>query len=228
MDDLFDRGAAAFLHALHMELRSDKDLGRFLASIKSFTSDMGTEGGLPELIVEDLSSMLPEYLARAELEVGVDAGSESNNDADLLIDVDRNDDCESGLDCDVDQGTDDGNLSNDGGPHSDGAADRMDFTPGPFLVESLTVPGIQHIIDTVTKKMHTALANWDPFHSQLKNLELFLTFKEYRDRYIRTCIRGTAFANQEELFLSWGSTLYENRWHETVTFVRELTVILPS
>ena len=59
-------------------------------------------------------------------------------------------------------------------------------------------------------------------------MESFLNMSEYRDRHIATCVRNTPHADLEQMFTNWTATLYEARWHETVTCVRDLRIMLPA
>ena len=96
--------------------------------------------------------------------------------------------------------------------------DRMS-EHGYFLPWSFTIPAIHHIIDNLNKDNHVRLKGWPDFYAKLKHLEDVLTCREHRDRFIKTCVRGTAHEGFEHLFRSWSKTLYESRWHETTSFV---------
>ena len=152
-----------------MKLSSDAHISGFLGSIKSYTSDQGTEGGLPDLIVESHSSLLPEWLATTELQRDVDASNDVEDDAFvgspiLGLDVDNGSDSDAGLVCDVD---------NDEGyePNIEPLQIPIQYPNGHFLPESLTVVALQHIVDGMTNEMHTSLNHWDDFHKKLKSLK---------------------------------------------------------
>eukprot|EP00969_Alexandrium_andersonii_P346728 15329048-Alexandrium_andersonii.AAC.1 len=46
--------------------------------------------------------------------------------------------------------------------------------------------------------------------------------KPILELYVWTCLRGTPYAQEHYLFEDLTATLYEQRWHEVVTFCRKL------
>ena len=65
---------AALLFSLFLEVGSQSALKDFLKTFVSFTTDMGTELGAASFLVEDMSKLLPEWLAEPLLEMDVDEG----------------------------------------------------------------------------------------------------------------------------------------------------------
>ena len=92
----------------------------------------------------------------------------------------------------------------------------------------MSIPGAQHIVHNLCQEVSGRLAWWREFHTQLQNVQRFLRLKEYRDRLVWTCVKDGPFCTQEGRFAHWHRTLYEQRWHETVAFVRSLSKLPPT
>ncbi len=65
---------AALLFISFLEVGSQSALKDLLKTFVSFTTDMGTELGAASFLVEDMSKLLPEWLAEPLLEMDVDEG----------------------------------------------------------------------------------------------------------------------------------------------------------
>jgi len=96
-----------------------------------------------------------------------------------------------------------------------------------LLPKALTVAGMQHIVFNLLTDVDKELVCFEHFWPQLKNLESFLKIKENRDRFIVTCLEGTAHADKAKLFKLWSATLYEQRWHEVAKFLHKTKLLLP-
>ena len=73
--------------------------------------------------------------------------------------------------------------------------------------------------------MHTKLEYWDTFWSHLQPIVKLLEDRMYRERFLATCVRGTAAAEHEDSFQSMGmEKLYSKRWQVVIIC---LTKLLP-
>jgi len=213
--------ALALTHALAMESSSALDLSTALGSVKSFTSDMGAELSIPDLMVDHASDLLPPWLKPVPLEPDVEvAGQVHSGSESLEPDVEMGSVSEAGPENDIEGVAP--------APTHDGQAEARVARAEFFLPNSLTIAGMQHVVDNLAKEVHRDLQGWQGFHKQLQNMECFLSRKESRDRLISTCIRDSQHAALEAHFVSWSARLYEQRWHETVSFCRELQPLLQS
>ena len=133
---------------------------------------------------------------------------------------------------DEDSASDDLHLDLDGpmcspppGPDVDAAnhQDSQDIEDADrfFMNNSLTIPGMQHIIHNMYKDVHEKLEGWDDFYVELKNLAGLLGVKERRQRFQFTCLDGTRFEAYSYLFDDFSASLYEARWGEVVKFMKE-------
>jgi hypothetical protein len=83
-----------------------------------------------------------------------------------------------------------------------------------LMPNSLTIAGLQHIINNLCEDVHKSLAHWDVFFKQLKCLESFLRIEERRARFVWTCLRNTPMSGLAHRFDKFKGSLYEARWHE--------------
>ena len=65
------------------------------------------------------------------------------------------------------------------------------------------------------------------YYAQLKTLECFLRVEERRQRFVWTCLRGSPLAGHEHKFQRFIGSLYELRWHEVVSFLKQAAPLLP-
>jgi hypothetical protein len=95
---------------------------------------------------------------------------------------------------------------------------------------AFSIPGLHHIIDNLTKALHTKLGYWSSFKAMLDNLESFLTKRELVDTFIWSCLRerenDASEAALAKTLRLWNYTLYEKRWFEIVRFVAHLNPVL--
>ena len=99
-----------------------------------------------------------------------------------------------------------------GGP--DGGEEDADMT---FLPKALSFAGMQHVLQNLLKDANVQLSWWTDFHQQLKNVESFLALREYRDRFVQTCLlHRPGFQDLIHACRTWSATLYEKRWHEAI------------
>ena len=97
-----------------------------------------------------------------------------------------------------------------------------------FLPNSLTVAGLQHIINNMNADTHKSLKHWEAFFAELKNLQGLFGMTERRQRYVFTCLRGTPYeTNWSKSFENFSSSLYEPRWHEIIKFLKKAKPYMP-
>ena len=216
---------AALSHQLLMDCQGCvRLLEAVLRSVRSYTSDMGTEMGIPDFRCQDPQELLPPWHGHfEELQPDVDDAIDDPASLDFACDVAEK---SPDLVCDVAELEPEAPLLS----HAQSAQSDDDDGNGPFddlpfhsvMPGALTVSGLQHTIDNLTKEVHTQLEWWNEFHEHLKNFQGFFKIKEHRDRFIKTCLVGTPHERHSWRFKRWSATLYEKRWHETVEFVRAL------
>jgi len=75
--------------------------------------------------------------------------------------------------------------------------------------------------------VHSSLSHWSVYYAQLKTLECFLRVEERRQRFVWTCLRGSPLAGHEHKFQRFKGSLYEQRWREVVSFLKQAAPLLP-
>ena len=80
----------------------------------------------------------------------------------------------------------------------------------------------------MSSDVHKSLSHWQEYYKQLKTREAFLRTEECRRRFVWTCLRGTQLAGQEFAFRNFKGSLYEQRWHEAVSFLKHLQPLLQA
>ena len=99
-----------------------------------------------------------------------------------------------------------------GGWDSVGEARR----PGgkPLMPNAAKCYGLQHFASVLNVDTHEELEYFDTFYEQLKNAEGLLKITERRERFVWTCIRGTAFDQHPgvKLILGFSGSLYDKKW----------------
>ena len=162
--------SAALLHALRMELTSKSALPEMLSSIRSFSSDMGTEISIPNFLLRDVAALLPGWLA-ADMFVDVDCGGSGDSGGEGL---------EPSMLCDVDAASRSPSLvaDNDSGGDTDAeqqlAVERDLLPPHPppppehLMNDCFTIPAVQHVVDNMTRDIHESLLHWPSFRKALK------------------------------------------------------------
>ena len=76
--------------------------------------------------------------------------------------------------------------------------------PAALLPQCLIVPGCLHIIHNLTQDVHEKMTWFDTFWQHLQPVTKLLAERPLRERFIATCVRGTAAAEHEEAFASAG------------------------
>ena len=247
--------AACILHEIALELESPTCLRPFLASIASYTSDMGVELSIPDMHVSHPEDLLSSWQRAAGLEVDaeldvsdIEAGAAPRSpslqeDVDLQMDeagADLTPDVEIPLAADAaapmpmvvepqaraaHAAAADREARAGVGNLAGAGAAGAGAGCSPLLPGALTICGLQHIVHNMCVDIVGHVTWWDAFHTELKNLEAFLGIKEYRQRLQWTCMKDGPFSSRQWCLDKWHCTLYDKRWHETVLFVRKLRQI---
>lgn len=96
-----------------------------------------------------------------------------------------------------------------------------------FMPRTLAVPGVQHIMDNLTREAHQSLEFWPEFFRKLQLVAGLMQSRWRRDRYAQSCLHGTPDASRAQDVMRWAATLYDKRWREVLCFCRELLPLLP-
>ena len=97
----------------------------------------------------------------------------------------------------------------------------------PLFPGALQVPGLQHVLDNVNREVHQSLSYWSTFFSSLKNIEHLLSQPHRRKHFVVSCLNSTCWSDNAAMVAQFRSTLYEHRWHEVASFVRNLLPLMP-
>ena len=95
-----------------------------------------------------------------------------------------------------------------------------------FMNNVVTVYGIQHAVDNLTKSVHSSLQHWGTFHDQLKQFEALLKKPWRKERFIATCLKNTPLEGSVGVVKAFSQSLYEARWKEVVRFIKHLKPVI--
>ena len=226
---------AAEAFKFHLQTSRKVPLKRIADTELSQTGDMGVEMGIPDFRIKSHESLLPVWVQNLDTSLDVEAISEEqlpsqpdieegsgSLDGPMLAASDESHCFEPELDMDdVAPGVSRLDILDE---EFDIAEDGLIF----FMPNSLTIAGLQHIINNLCADTHKSLTHWGKFHADLKNLEAFLNVPERTDRFIWTCLRHTRFAVFEHKFIRFSQSMYEARWHEVVCFLKKVMGVLQT
>ena len=226
---------ACILHSLALELPDQSYLLGFLRSAVSFTSDMGVELSVPDFRTADATALMPPWYDHSmELDVDqcfTEAIHECEQESPAFApDVEQE---SPAFAPDVETDDVDVTCLSDTEPavHVPIAQAMVNEDAREasthLMPNALTVAGIQHVIHNLLKDVSTEMSGWTRFRSELGVVDAFLYMQERRTRYISTCLKGTVFECHEASFYHWSQSLYEQRWHQVVTFLMRLQPIFP-
>jgi hypothetical protein len=203
------------------------DIGKVASSFRSHTSDMGVELSIPDFQVPNISTLLPEWLHRGALEADLPDAARDDSDHGAPSEISEP--------CDVDGAHFDSDESA-ATPIADMDEQAAPPPPPPpvderdndvsFLPNSLTVPGLQHIMNNLCNDVHKHLHHWTHFWDELKNLEALLVVSERRQRFVWTCLRGSHLQHRDRMFNKFTGSLYEARWRAVLDFLSHLVPLL--
>jgi hypothetical protein len=90
---------------------------------------------------------------------------------------------------------------------------------------ALTIAGMLHIFSNATKDVYKVLDFWPMLYAGLKVLEPLVTHQDRLDKFMHTCLQGTA--HDTKLFRKKAPHLYDKRWGEVHKFCLYLEPRLP-
>lgn len=191
---------AALLHKWFLMCGSEARLLRYRSSYACFCTDLGVESAAPDFHVSNVKALLPAWLHTGDVEHDVHTEGE-------------NEDCNLDIEADV------------------ACSDDEDIIPSlgdgtKFLPLAITIPGILHLINNLTKEVSINMAHWSIFHGQLKCFVL-LWLEGRIDRYLEFCLAPSEFAGRRSNFDIKLGHLYEARWSEVIKLCRKLSALLP-
>ena len=192
--------AQALCHMVALESSTWGSLSTQLHEFISMTSDMGTELGIADFRC-NLMDIKPTWFSFMESD-GISAVPMATEP-----DFDH----------------DDMSIEPGQGAQGSGATAAL----APLLQNAMPIAGLQHIINNLNGETHTCLQHWPEMWQSLKNIEALMVAKYRRRHFIWTCVAPNAMPGHKEKLERWQETLYQNRWHEVLSFCRALQKTLP-
>eukprot|EP00435_Cladocopium_sp_Y103_P050303 s381_g15.t1 len=202
---------AGMLHKYALRCSSEVALRKYLGSVFSFCSDMGTEMHISSFRVQKLDQLLPSWLRLGDLmedvqycvpdslslESDVSLPSESNQPEIAVIAEDSH------------------------GPRTD------ELNSQAFLPKALLIPGMLHVMSNGLQHVTSQLSYFDKWFDQLQVIEQL--WKNGRLlRFINYCLKPAAPEHITAMFFQRKlGSLYVKRWNEVSRFCLRLADLLP-
>ena len=118
-------------------------------------------------------------------------------------------------------GVDDGIVGFDGAQILPTPAQKIyNAEPGHLRRNAFPIPGCNHLLDSITRDTHHSLREFDSFLEDLHCIEQLLAEPGRRERYVVTCVLGTAWANEAKKLRMFKFTLYTKKWLNVVMFMQ--------
>jgi hypothetical protein len=236
---------AALVHAVALETGGGFDaVDDVFASFVSFTTDFGTEVGIPGFATQSLCNLLPSWMQVARTDQGLQADGvclgipSAPATSEVYLEQDSP--------CTVRYGV------NDLEPYGWGFAQTSStqpttaeqakpleplhdagFTPAasrrgarPLMANALPIPGALHIISNLLADVDAALRLWESFSEQMRNLAALLCDKLRLERFVATCLNSEDW----QVVGTFSKTLprpYDKRWGSITLFLRRALPLLP-
>ena len=89
-----------------------------------------------------------------------------------------------------------------------------------FLPNSMTVPGVNHLIHSVVEGTEESLQHYPTFIKQMRVVESVLSHAFRKERIVALCIQNTPYADQAHVLERFSYTLYEKRWSSVLSFCK--------
>ena len=238
--------AAALVHSIALETNhSLESLEAELSNVVSFTTDLGTEAGIPDFRCMSALELMPSWMRQPYETIEPDLAAETTEPADAVpeadIQVDEQavaDDPDSDImpDCVEDP------RMNSACPaaaiagaerHEGQQAEQLGNSrqqPVPLLKFAIPVPGMLHIFSNALHDVMGALKCWLPYRGQLKQLSALLCNKSRLDLFAGTCltrISDSLVAEARKLFDKCLPSLHEQRWGSVTSFISGMLARLP-
>ena len=88
--------------------------------------------------------------------------------------------------------------------------------------------GLQHLMDNLLRVNLSQLPMFEPMWNGLKAIVAMLRVTERRMRFVNRCVDGTRYSYAKKKFERFKGSLYENRWREVVSFIRQIKPLFPE
>jgi hypothetical protein len=204
-------------YKMHLGTEPEEHLSDEATTYRSNTADMGVEIGLARFRLADdktAEHLLPPWLERRELGPDLEEEVEPSD----LPELEESDG--SALPLDVEYG-DRGEVPNSPPPRLPQPARAPVRFGGEYLPKCHTLAGLEHLANNLNSDVNHSMSHFKAVFSDLKQLEALLG--SYRKKtFVWTCIRKTRYAKYEAQFLNFNGSLYEQRWHEVVSFIKKV------
>ena len=234
--------AAALVHSFALETeQSIAHLDAELASLVSFTTDLGVESGIPDFRLSCPVDLIPLWmrqpyeLIEADVLAEVDGMLPARNVVDILPD---------------DSAWQDAQIEPDGGEGfmeplveqvGPAACPRVGKSAShdspnakrqlvPLLKYAIPVPGLLHILSNALQDVTSTLKYWPEYKVQLNNLSAFLRHKSRLDLFVATCVEPSRNPQRTEartVFAKHLPTLHEQRWGSVTSFIGGMLRLWP-
>ena len=163
----------------------------------SVTPDLGTESTLPDIKSMDIKAMLPKW---------------TQADDQLLPD------CAHVLD-------DDGLMADVHGHHHSQHGPAMQ--DGFVFKHSLLIAGLNHIVANAEAQTDQSLPYWPTYIKHLRPVVKWASLQDNLDKFLESCLRGSAYWHCKHLFDSPLPNLAEWRWGTVRSILSRLKFMLP-
>lgn len=181
---------------------------------------MGTELGIGEFRVKDITSLLPDWLLPAELDCDLRDNYVDGSFLDQSQELLQSDLAEMPQPC-PDRCVDVGPVAQEGGQFDDGE------DCGFFLPQAMVVPGALHIVNNALQEVANSLHYWSTWFEQLREFEGLWSCGRLR-RFVNYCVRPSALEHKaNDIMKTKLGPLYMSPWNEVVKFCCRLSQVLP-
>ena len=184
---------SGLLWALYLETGSKELLKEVVSGCsEALVTDMGTEFAMNDYRTSDVSELLPTLFEKEDMDVDAEDVNECPGSP-------QSDVSDMNMDCDED-------IPGVAPPPADPGAEDFLFP------RSLKVPGICHICHNALKDVCSVLALWPELRDELSRLDKIFGHTGRRERFVATCIEGTAWSPAKCMFEQNCPDWVETRW----------------
>ena len=232
--------AAAFVHSIALETnRNIECLEAELSFLVSFTTDLGTEAGIPDFRCVSSLELMPSWTRQPYEVIEPDLAAKVVEPADAFpeaeIEVDEQAVAEGpGLDImpDCAEHIHDSHVAT---PEPQRPVGQKTGHPGspqpvPLLKFAIPVAGLLHILSNALHDVMDALKCWQPYKGQLKKLSALLCHGSRLDLFAATCLSqlpNSLALEARKLFDKRLPSLHEQRWGSVTSFISGTLSRLP-
>jgi hypothetical protein len=212
-----------------------------MSSVVSFTTDLGTEAGIPDFRCVSLLELMPSWMRQPYEVIEPDLAASAVEPADAVpeavIEVDEQAVTEdAGADIIPDCAEDHNSLllaaaSEPQRPVAQQAGvPAILQQPGPLLKFAIPVAGLLHIFSNALHDVMYGLKYWETYKGQLKELSTLLCYKFRLDLFVATCLNhnfNLLVLEARKLFSKSLPSLHEQRWGSLTSFITGMLIRLP-